>query len=385
MLRYTGRKAGFAQRTQAEVSSTPFLPEVDTGKWRSPVTQSAIKHDIQKFSNLTKEPDCPFLRAAIAKTYNAFRLPQPVKMIHLNDVFQQDLDIWDKSPGLPWKEQGYKTKNDIRKDPEAVRRVRYFAHKIKNGIQMSPPDCMANVRSHVCPRDERKIRAIWGYPATITFIEGMFALPLIRAYQEKQNPIAYGYETAIGGARRVCRRFANGRKFAALDFSGFDKTVPAWLIKYAFMILQSNIDFVNYEDHGVADAERMIRLWNYLVRYFIYTPIRTADGHCFRKSSGVASGSYFTQLIDSVCNHILCEWICLTQDVELKDLLVMGDDSILNVGVSFSLREACALVETIGMKINLSKSQVTDELYTLKFLGYSLGGGCPFKQHDDWC
>lgn len=384
MLRYIGRASGFAQRTQTEVHATPFLEEHDTGKWRSPVTQTAIRHDLFQFKNLSAEPDDPLFRLAVAKAYRAFALPQPVKMIHLNDVFQQELDIWDKSPGLPWRDCGYRSKDDIRRDPDAIRRVRLFWHKIKNGEKVHAPDCMANVRSHVCPVGEKKIRAIWGYPATVTFGEAVFALPLIRAYQRKQDPIAYGYETAIGGARKICRRFDSGKHFAALDFSSFDKTVPTWLAKYGFLALQANIDFVNYEDHGVADARRMITMWDYIVDYHINTPIRTANGFRYRKRSGIASGSYFTQLVNSVCNFILCEWLCLSQGIPPRDILVMGDDSIMSTYSPFNLREACNQVETIGMKINIQKSQVTTELYTLKFLGYHLGNGCPFKEHSDW-
>lgn len=384
MVRFIGRASGFAQRTQTEVHATPFLPIEDTGKWRSPVTQTAIRHDLFQYKNTHREPDDPLYRLALARTYRAFSLAQPVKMIHLNDVFNQELDIWTKSPGLPWREAGFRTKGCIRRDPDAVRRVRLFWHKIKNGEHVGAPDCMANVRSHVCAVGERKIRAIWGYPATVTFGEAVFALPLIRAYQERQNPIAYGYETAIGGARKICRRFDSGRRYAALDFSCFDKTVPTWLIKSAFLILQANIDFIEYEEHGVADAMRMIRMWDYIVDYFINTPIRCANGYRYRKFSGVASGSYFTQLVDSVCNYILCEWMCLSQGAPPRDILVMGDDSIISLHTDFCLREANALMDTIGMRINISKSQITTELYTLKFLGYHLGHGCPFKEHSDW-
>lgn len=58
-------------------------------------------------------------------------------MIHLNDVFQEDLEIWSKSPGLPWKDLGYKTKGDIKRDPEAIRRVRYFWHLVKAGHHLT--------------------------------------------------------------------------------------------------------------------------------------------------------------------------------------------------------------------------------------------------------
>lgn len=46
-------------------------------------------------------------------------------------------------------------------------------------------------------------------------------------------------------------------------------------------------------------------LWDIIVDYIIHTPIRFADGERHVKHSGVASGSYFTQLIDSIVNYIV--------------------------------------------------------------------------------
>lgn len=44
-----------------------------------------------------------------------------------------------------------------------------------------------NVRSHLCGTDEAKVKVVWGYPATITFGEAVFAIPLTREYQRRKN------------------------------------------------------------------------------------------------------------------------------------------------------------------------------------------------------
>lgn len=62
-------------------------------------------------------PNDPLLKYAISKARDRFHLLNRAKMLHLNDVFQADLDIWDKSPGLPWTQIGYKTKGDIKERP----------------------------------------------------------------------------------------------------------------------------------------------------------------------------------------------------------------------------------------------------------------------------
>lgn len=310
---------------------------------------------------------------AISKAYYAFRLNQPVKMIHLYDVFQQDLEICDKSPGLPWRNL-VKTKNDIRTDPEAIRKVRHFWHRIKNSEHMRAPDCLAYVRSHICPIGERKIRAVWDYPATITFGEAVFCLPLIRAFKDKgsdikiKNPFAYGYETEIGGMKKICHRFEGYKHYAGLDFKNFDKSVPTGLIEMAFGILMANIDFIRYDEYGIADASKMIIMWCFMKDYFINTGLR------FGKNSGIASGSYFTQLVRSVCNYILCQWMSLEQTGECaKDIIVQGDDSLMATSGPLNLDKCNDLMRTIGMEINFKKSQVTNELMTMKFLGFTIG------------
>nr|APG78243.1 RdRp [Hubei partiti-like virus 46] len=385
-LRFIGYSTGFAQRTYTHTEPTKYLKDIfSTEKHRSPVTQSGIRDDLFQFQNSTSQPDCPFLRLAISRAYSAFRLPQPVKMIHLNDVFCQDLDIWNKSPCLPWSSLGYKTKGDIKNDPEAIRKVRLFWHRVKAHEDLRPPDCMAFVRPHVCLKTEKKLRAVWGYPATVTFGEAVFALPLIRAYQTHRRPIAYGYETALGGMRRIYQRFMGKKFYYGLDFSKFDKTVPTWLIHAAFSILASNIDFLNYEDHGVADVRRMYHMFRYIENYFVNTPIRMADGLRYRKSSGIASGSYFTQLVGSIVNHILIEWACISLVGKFPDdVIVLGDDSLFTLPVAVPLDDFEALFSTVGMHLNLSKSQITTELDTMTFLGYKIGRGIPSKDHDDW-
>lgn len=390
-LRFIGRVKGFAQRTFDRVDQTPFLPHVPNLKlWRSPVTQDLVKQDLEEFVLVSEHrPTSATLDLAIHKTLELFRLPEKIRPIHLNDVFQQDLDIWTKSPGLPWRDMGYKTKGDIQHDPEAVRRVRKFAHLVKNGDPIHFPDCMAFVRSHVCEEGEYKVRAVWGYPATVTFIEAMFALPMIRAYQKRPydvRPIAYGFETATGGMRLLTKRMSGPRRhYIGLDFKKFDKTVPPWLIDIAFDILLYNMDLTYYQDYGIADARRLLLLYYAIRKYFIKTTIRTADGFRFQKRSGIASGSYFTQLVGSVCNAILVNWMSLEKFGYFPtDQLYLGDDSMIVSTREWDLDWCQTFLKNIGMELNVAKSDQSTSLSRLKFLGYYINDGIPLKPRSEW-
>lgn len=387
-----GRECGFPSRTYSKIECSPFLQGIipdDCSKWRSPVTQSLIFKDLAENFNDSERPTSQTFLRAVDRTMEIFSLREKVKMIHLNDVFKQELDIWTKSPGLPWSQMGYKTKGDIKRDPDAIQSVRRVAHFIKQGVDIHLPDCCAYVRSHTCDVGEFKVRAVWGYPATVTFMEAMFALPLIRAYKSlpaSSRPIAYGFETLTGGMREIVKRFScKGKKYVGIDFTKFDKTIPAWLIEIAFDILSLNIDFVRYEERGRADFVRNLHLYNALKRYFIYTPIRLANGQRFRKRSGIASGSYFTQLIGSVINSILIHWMFYEQQGRgPEDTIFMGDDSLIVTRFPFCLEKADQLMKTIGMKINTLKSQVENSLARVKFLGYYIGDGVPWKDRRDW-
>lgn len=106
-LLYIERTQGFSQRTYDKIDPSPFLPFESYGLWRSPITQASIRRDLEECVLTSKlRPENELLELAIYRTYDMFRLPDKMKMIHLNDVFQQDLDIWSKSPGLPWRDLG---------------------------------------------------------------------------------------------------------------------------------------------------------------------------------------------------------------------------------------------------------------------------------------
>nr|QZZ63312.1 hypothetical protein [Vespula vulgaris Partiti-like virus 1] len=379
-------KHGFSQRHNNDPTPSPFLSCEELTRFRrSPVTLQLIRDDLLRYGNNTKRPSCSMLDLAITHARRAFQLPDPEKMIHLNDIFNRsDLNIWKSSPGLPWKDLGYATKNDIRMDQQAINSIRLFWHRIKYGNKIELPDSCAFVRSHIVEYGEYKVRAVWGYPATVTFGEAVFALPLIEAYQKYSSPIAYGYETAVGGAARIIRE-SKGKYHYALDFKNFDKLVPSWLIRIAFDILTLNLNFAEYRDYGVADARRSYCMYERIIDYFINTRIRLCSGERFIKRSGVASGSYFTQLIDSVVNYILIMWAHLRLTGKTpKFVKVFGDDSIFSSDELFNLVHAQEVFDLVGMHLNMSKSVVSQNIHELTFLGYQLNHGFPSRPFDKW-
>lgn len=379
---YIGKARGFGQRFDPPEPSPYLRPLYQhcSNIVRSSVTLAAIRNDIKENNSnfITERPKDVKMDKAIAIAAKAFELRERVPLLHLNDVFKQDLPIWTSSPGLPWTNLGYKKKSDIRDDPSAVQRIRYYWHRIKCGQNINPTDCCAYVRSHLCEDGEQKVRAVWGYPATITFGEAVFALPLIKQYQKQRTPIAYGFESGNGGTRRLFKTF-RGSHFLGIDFKKFDKRLPAWLIDIAFDILRRNLDFTRYQDTGIPDASAMHRMYDYIRHYCINTTIRMCNGERYATSAGLASGSYFTQLIGSVCNYILLTYSALVYDVEIMDILVFGDDSILGLLQKLTPQMVSDALEVVGMVVNTEKSGYSEKLGQLSFLGFKINDGFPSK------
>lgn len=292
------------------------------------------------------------------------------------------MDTDGSSPGLPWKEYGFRTKGEVKRDPHAWNSIRTFWHRVKYGSPPAPPDCAAYLRAHLVEEGKQKVRAVWGYPATISFQEACFAIPLINAYKIK-GPIAYGYETARGGCRRLAARFAKHSNFLSSDYRKFDKTIPSWLIRIAFDILCSNIDFTKYQDAGVPHSRSLHQAWLYLVDYFIRTPVRLCNGRRYRKNRGVASGSYFTQLVDSIVNWIVTTYSIRSQQVKVEDILVMGDDSLVATNEPVDMQQFASKAAECGMIINTDKTQSSSNVHELKFLGYYINYGVPKRDAID--
>jgi len=371
-------KKGFAQRHFQSIKPSIFLPEYHTTYYRSPVTLNTIRKDVLQYGNTTAVPTDFSFKLATMEAQRAFYRPG-IAMIHLNDVFRRsDLRIWSSSPGLPWS-QWYSTKRDVADNPVAVQQIRKFAHLVKLGHRIYAPDCCAFVRSHLTD-SHPKIRSIWGYPMTMTLCEATFALPLIENFQRSHTPLAYGYETALGGAIRLRRELAPYKHFLALDFTCFDKTVPKQLVDFAFDILGLNLDFINYRDYGVASAINSFRLFEYLREYFINTPIRLCNGERYRKCGGIASGSYFTQLVGSICNYVVVQYAVHRLTGSFCEYIrVFGDDSVCATKTRVDLDDVQAIVKELGMDINVRKSVSTGLISNLTFLGYSINDGYPTK------
>ena len=228
-----------------------------------------------------------------------------------------------------------------------------------------------------------KTRLVWGYPYAATAIEGLFARPLIERFKKGGNPMAFGKPTGVLGAELRVSSYHNEFAYST-DVSSFDSSISSELISVAFSILSTWFDFTAIEpETGVSYHE----IWKQIVWYFIHTPIFMPDGNIYKgKRHGVPSGSYFTQMIDSIVNVILIGAIsyAFNLNVNKEDIFVLGDDILFWSNRKVSLKHITRYASAkFGMKFNASKSALFSYNETIHYLGRDWTKGIPWLREDE--
>jgi len=233
--------------------------------------------------------------------------------------------------------------------------------QVISGVK-SPNPCIAYKRTQA----NNKTRLVWGYPLEMTLMEAQYARPLIDNFLKVRTPMAFGLKKPELGALLEIQ-VRSKKNIVALDYSKFDTSIDSTLISYAFNILKTWFSESDIQNHG----------WDQIVKYFISTPIVMPDGQLYLgKRHGVPSGSYFTQLIDSIVNVILIGAVSSKFNLRLswRNLFVLGDDCIFGTNNKISLKQvADFLLHHFGIKVNVLKSSVDK----LEFLGATWVNGLP--------
>lgn len=236
--------------------------------------------------------------------------------------------------------------------------------QIRSGIK-APNPCVAYKRT----QKDNKTRLVWGYPLEMTIMEARFARSLIDYYKCHDTPMAFGLTKVALGAK-IHRNFEDQPgTTVCLDFSKFDSTISQTMIRQAFRILGTWFTEEDKEKYG----------WKTLIEYFIHTPIVMPDGHLYTgKNHGVPSGSYFTQLIDSIVNVAMMYALQYSQGMNFRSesLLVLGDDVIVQVKGKIELEKYSEYLSNVGLKLHGEEKTVVGECH---FLGATWIKGKPHR------
>nr|QXN75342.1 MAG: RNA-dependent RNA polymerase [Grapevine-associated cryspo-like virus 1] len=163
-------------------------------------------------------------------------------------------------------------------------------------------------------------------------------------------------------------RVQTGGAWMNLDFSSFDSTVSAKLIRKAFDVVTAILD---------VDQDELAMLYE-LEEYFIHTPLLLYN-QVRMKHRGIPSGSAFTQLIGSIVNMISCAYVeqqFLDINLLLDSSIWLGDDSCLVFSSCWGQTDMKTLFlepfKQIGLKVNEDKTLFEFNKFnnTFSFLGH---------------
>lgn len=231
--------------------------------------------------------------------------------------------------------------------------------RIKDGVK-APPPCVAYFRVQHGNAGPKQ-RLVWGYPQSMTLLESTFARPLIDHFLQERTPMCFGLRRHEVAARMTS--IVNSGVRMSFDFSKFDASISASLIDFAFGVLRSHFN----------NGEEEEETWRTIIRYFIHTPIIMPDGKVYRKHGGVPSGSYFTQLIDSIVNYLAIQYtfIRLTgTPINPNKILVLGDDSVVGLNGVVNMHAASDVAAELGLEMNPSKCRLSYFGDAVHFLGH---------------
>jgi hypothetical protein len=250
---------------------------------------------------------------------------------------------------------------------------------LERGIQTvlgekKPEPCLAFKRTQF----NDKTRLVWGYPYSMTVIEGLVAKPLIELFKGGCTPMAFAMPSgALGTKLRVA---SYHKEWAySLDMSQFDATISAQLIHIGFKVLRTWYDESEVEP---VTGKTVGEIFAIIEKYFTYTPIIMPDGNVYYgKDHGVPSGSYFTQLIDSIVNVIIGGTISakFSLNVSRREIFVLGDDLLMWSNRKMDLDVIAKYAnEQFGVRLHGSeKSEIFHYDQIIHYLGRDWDNGLP--------
>lgn len=141
---------------------------------------------------------------------------------------------------------------------------------------------------------------------------------------------------------RYKRRYT---KFISLDYSSYDQSISAWMIREAFDVIREAFDSHEFDE----ELFKIIRE-DFINKVFI-TPDGLVEAH-----KGVPSGSMWTQIIDSIVNRLMIDTYMNAIKCSDYRMLIMGDDNLIFINQDIDITSMSDyLMRNFGCEMNPSK------------------------------
>lgn len=327
---------------------------------------------LHKYSpeNATVPIQDEFLNSGISLAYACFSKPIDIQALRPMDLTFESIDELTSSK----KASAGLTAYGLTK-AESV--VRAYERAVQTLLNIKGPEpCLAFARTQF----GNKTRLVWGYPYSMTAIEGLFARPLIKELRKGTTPMSLFMTKLVIGSN--LRRSSYRHNYCySIDMSSFDASISARLINIAFDIISTWFDLdhaISNETSDIFDSRKVFAL---IRKYFTTSPIVMPDGNIYKgRRHGVPSGSYFTQIVDSIVNVIICGAIShkFNLSVDKTDIMVLGDDMVFWSNTQVNLNTMAKFAnEQFKVTFNASKSQFARWDEPIHYLGKIWTHGVP--------
>lgn len=244
-----------------------------------------------------------------------------------HDMVRENLPKTDTHSGFMYFQTGHKRKGDnVAKLPETLRELialdDFAFNKCKVPIlpsyrtQGSGEYDEQGHRTYTCKHKTRLVSMI---DLRQIALELIFSKPF-QDYFKTFNCSAVGKnDTDISNI--ISNMQSKFNFYTSIDYSSFDQTIPAWLIRDAFEIIRKCF---------IKDLSGLYTTaFNKVVDDFITKSFVTDFGF-IPSEKGIPSGSMFTQLIGCIANMIMIHtYMLLRHGVGKYDMIVMGDDNLI--------------------------------------------------------
>jgi len=245
----------------------------------------------------------------------------------------------DKSSGFPLMRK---------KDADEARAIAEAKRLLRGSKRPAP--AIAGVRIQQKPNGS-KTRLVFMYPMEMTLLEGMFAPQVIDRVKERVSQVTYAEGPEDIG--RMINTVRHARWIVETDFSGFDSSIGSRLIRDCFHVLEGLFDLSG--ENRVA--------WDRMVEYFDRTPILMPNGTVYLAEGGVPSGSWFTNIIDSMVNYLSVKYAEFRLSLRPFEVAVLGDDALLGSETRVDLADLSSVAAELGLNMSAEKSRNVDNSF----------------------
>ena len=230
-------------------------------------------------------------------------------------------------------------------------------------IEQGTPD-VAFTRTQLAKLPSIKVRIVFGEAFHNILIEGLSAAPLLAAFKSADTFYVTGKDPTIFVPKLLFNLGLDQGWFICLDWKAFDATVQLWEIDHAFNCLKGLLNFPSLLTE---------RAFEYARESFKQRKLAAPDGTLWMRTSGIPSGSYFTNIIGSIINYTRIKYLCNREGLVVRNCYVQGDDSItwLTSSPRPDIYRLAEIGEPFGWRINLMKTLITDSSQEVTFLGRS--------------